>query len=199
LFLIFKDIQLYWRGGSGVMRREDFALTALMERLGLGGREMTTSGHSKDFVLKVVQPSLVGLMDGSVSTLAPLFATAFATGETRITFLVGLAAAVGAAISMGFSEGLSDDGTLTGRGHPFLRGSITGVATFIGGILHTLPFLIPHVNLALYVAFGVVGFELLAISFIRYRYFEMSFLMSAMQVILGGALVFASGILIGSA
>jgi erythrin-vacuolar iron transport family protein len=199
LFLIFKDIQLYWRGGSGVMRREDFALTALMERLGLGGREMTTSGHSKDFVLKVVQPGLIGLMDGSVSTLAPLFATAFATGETRITFLVGLAAAVGAAISMGFSEGLSDDGTLTGRGHPFLRGSITGVATFIGGILHTLPFLIPHVNLALYVAFGVVGFELLAISFIRYRYFEMRFLMSAMQVILGGALVFASGILIGSA
>jgi erythrin-vacuolar iron transport family protein len=199
LFLIFKDIQLYWRGGSGVMRREDFALTALMERLGLGGREMTTSGHSKDFVLKVVQPGLIGLMDGSVSTLAPLFATAFATGEPRITFLVGLAAAVGAAISMGFSEGLSDDGTLTGRGHPFLRGSITGVATFIGGILHTLPFLIPHVNLALYVAFGVVGFELLAISFIRYRYFEMRFLMSAMQVILGGALVFASGILIGSA
>jgi erythrin-vacuolar iron transport family protein len=197
--LIFGDIQLYWRGGSGVIGREDFALTALMERLGLGGREMTTSGHSKDFVLKVVQPGLIGLMDGSVSTLAPLFATAFATGEPRITFLVGLAAAVGAAISMGFSEGLSDDGTLTGRGHPFLRGSITGVATFIGGILHTLPFLIPHVNLALYVAFGVVGFELLAISFIRYRYFEMRFLMSAMQVILGGALVFASGILIGSA
>jgi hypothetical protein len=162
-----------------------------MERLGLGGREMTTSGHSKDFVLKVVQPSLVGLMDGSVSTLAPLFATAFATGEPRITFLVGLAAAVGAAISMGFSEGLSDDGSLTGRGHPFLRGAITGIATFIGGI--------PHVNLALYVAFGVVGFELLVISFIRYRYFEMSFLMSAMQVILGGALVFASGVLIGSA
>jgi erythrin-vacuolar iron transport family protein len=181
------------------MCREDFALTALMERLGLGGREITTSGHSKDFVLKVVQPGLIGLMDGSVSTLAPLFATAFATGEPRITFLVGLAAAVGAAISMGFSEGLSDDGTLTGRGHPFLRGSITGVATFIGGILHTLPFLIPHVNLALCVAFGVVGFELLAISFIRYRYFEMGFLMSAMQVILGGALVFASGILIGSA
>jgi VIT1/CCC1 family predicted Fe2+/Mn2+ transporter len=199
LFLIFKDIQLYWRGGSGVMRREDFALTALMERLGLGGREMTTSGHSKDFVLKVVQPGLIGLMDGSVSTLAPLFATAFATGETRITFLVGLAAAVGAAISMGFSEGLSDDGTLTGRGHPFLRGSITGVATFIGGILHTLPFLIPHVNLALYVAFGVVGFELLAISFIRYRYFEMSFLLSTLQVFVGGALVFLAGVFIGNA
>ncbi len=174
-------------------------LTALMERLGLGGREMTTSGHSKDFVLKVVQPGLIGLMDGSVSTLAPLFATAFATGEPRITFLVGLAAAVGAAISMGFSEGLSDDGSLTGRGTPFLRGVITGVATFVGGILHTLPFLLPQVDVALYVAFGVVGFELLAISFIRYRYFRMSFLVSALQVILGGALVFASGVLIGNA
>jgi VIT1/CCC1 family predicted Fe2+/Mn2+ transporter len=122
-----------------------------------------------------------------------------ATGSTRITFLVGLAAAVGAGISMGFSEGLSDDGSLTGRGNPFLRGAITGLATFVGGILHTLPFLIPHVQLALYVAFGVVGFELLAISFIRYRYFDMSFFMSALQVILGGALVFVSGILIGSA
>ncbi len=160
---------------------------------------MTSSGHSKDFVLKVVQPSLVGLMDGSVSTLAPLFATAFATGSSRIAFLVGLAAAVGAAISMAFSEGLSDDGTLTGRGSPMLRGSITGVATFVGGILHTLPFLLPQVGVALYVAFGVVGFELLAISFIRYRYLRMSFLVSALQVILGGALVFASGILIGSA
>jgi erythrin-vacuolar iron transport family protein len=174
-------------------------LAALMERLGLGGREMTASGHSKNFVLRVVQPVLVGLMDGSVSTLAPLFATAFATRDPRVTFLVGLAAAVGAGISMGFSEGLSDDGSLTGRGSPVLRGAFTGLATFVGGILHTLPFLIPHVDLALYVAFWVVGFELLAISFIRYRYFDMSFLMSAMQVILGGALVFASGILIGSA
>src|ERR671932_1626583 len=170
-----------------------------MERLGLGGREMTASGHSKSFVLRVVQPALIGLMDGSVSTLAPLFATAFATGDSHIAFLVGLAAAVGAGISMGFSEGLSDDGSLTGRGHPFIRGAITGIATFIGGILHTLPFLIPHVDMALYVAFGVVGFELLAISFIRYRFFRMSFAMSAMQVILGGALVFASGVLIGNA
>jgi erythrin-vacuolar iron transport family protein len=174
-------------------------LAALMERLGFGSREMTASGHSKDFVLKVVQPGLNGLMDGSVSTLAPLFATAFATGEPRIAFLVGLAAAVGAAISMGFSEGLSDDGSLTGRGHPLLRGVITGAATFVGGILHTLPFLLPQLGVALYVAFGVVGFELLAISFIRYRYFRMSFLMSAFQVVLGGALVFASGIMIGSA
>ena len=96
---------------------------------------MTASGHSKNFVLRVVQPALVGLMDGSVSTLAPLFATAFATRDPRVTFLVGLAAAVGAGISMGFSEGLSDDGTLTGRGSPFLRGTITGLATFVGGIL----------------------------------------------------------------
>jgi VIT1/CCC1 family predicted Fe2+/Mn2+ transporter len=174
-------------------------LSVWLERLGLGGREMTASGHSKNFVLRFVQPALVGLMDGSVSTLAPLFATAFATRDPGITFLVGLAAAVGAGISMGFSEGLSDDGSLTGRGHPFLRGTITGVATFVGGILHTLPFLIPHVSLALYLAFAVVGVELLAISFIRYRYFEMSFFISAIQVILGGSLVFAAGILIGSA
>ncbi len=170
-----------------------------MEWLGLGGREMTASGHSKDFVLKVVQPSLVGLMDGSVSTLAPVFAIAVASKDARLTFLVGLAAAVGAAISMAFSEGLSDDGSLTGRGNPITRGVITGVATFFGGILHTLPFLLPQVGVALYVAFGVVGFELLAISFIRYRYFSMSFFMSAVQVIVGGALVFASGVLIGSA
>jgi VIT1/CCC1 family predicted Fe2+/Mn2+ transporter len=160
---------------------------------------MTTSGHSKNFVLRVIQPALVGLMDGSVSTLAPLFATVFATRDPGVTFLVGLAAAVGAGISMGFSEGLSDDGSLTGRGHPLLRGAITGLATFGGGILHTLPFLIPHVSLALYLAFGVVGIELLAISFIRCRYFGMSFLVSALQVILGGSLVFAAGILIGSA
>src|SRR5215208_1182684 len=144
--------------GSGFVYTGGVFLAAWLERLGLGGREMTASGHSKNFVLRVVQPSLVGLMDGSVSTLAPLFATAFATRDPRITFLVGLAAAVGAGISMGFSEGLSDDGSLTGRGSPFLRGTITGLATFAGGILHTPPFLIPHVNLALYVAFGVVAF-----------------------------------------
>ena len=195
--MISGDTRLYWWGEFYDFNGEDAVLTALMERLGLGGREMTTSGHSKDFVLKVVQPSLVGLMDGSVSTLAPLFAAAFAAPD--LAFTIGLAAAVGAAISMGFSEGLSDDGSLTGRGHPLLRGIITGVATFIGGILHTLPFLLPQASVALYLAFGVVGFELLAISFIRYRYFRMSFLMSAMQVILGGALVFVSGILIGSA
>ena len=178
----------------------DKRMSAYMKRLlELGGSETTSSGHSKDFVLKVVQPSLIGLMDGSVSTLAPLFATAFATREPHIAFLVGLAAAVGAGISMGFSEGLSDTGELTGRGSPLLRGSITGITTFIGGIFHTLPFLIPDVTLALYVACGVVGVELIVISFIRYRYFSMSFLKSALQVMVGGGLVFASGTLIGSA
>ncbi|HEV2094250.1 MAG TPA: VIT family protein [Rubrobacter sp.] len=170
-------------------------LAALMERLGLGGREMTAFGHSKDFVLKVVQPALIGLMDGSVSTLAPVFAVAVASKDARLTFLIRL----GAAISMAFSEGLSDDGSLTGRGGPVLRGGITGAATFVGGIMHTLPFLLLDVGLALYVAFAVVGVELLVISYIRYRYFAMSFFMSALQVILGGALVFASGVLIGSA
>src|SRR5918911_847203 len=121
------------------------------------------------------------------------------SSDPGVTFLVGLAAAVGAGISMGFSEGLSDDGSLTGRGSPVLRGGITGVATFVGGILHTLPFLIPHVNVALYVAFGVVGFELLAISFIRYRYFRMGLVLSILQVFVGGALVFLAGVFIGSA
>src|SRR5215213_8717956 len=125
---------------------------------------MTASGHSKNFVLRVIQPALVGLMDGSVSTLAPLFATAFATRDPRVTFLVGLAAAVGAGISMGFSEGLSDDGSLTGRGSPLLRGAITGFATFVGGILHTLPFLIPHVSLALYGPTGLRSTALRALS-----------------------------------
>ena len=172
-------------------------MAALMEKLGLGGREMTAGGHSKDFVLKVVQPGLIGLMDGSVSTLAPLFAAAFL--QPSLAFTIGLAAAVGAAISMGFSEGLSDDGSMTGRGGPVMRGFITGFATFVGGIMHTLPFLLSDVSLALYLAFTVVGVELLAISFIRYRYFQMSFWVSALQVIVGGALVFASGVLIGSA
>jgi erythrin-vacuolar iron transport family protein len=197
--LILVRVWIKYGDGLRISRSEGGASSVWLERLGLGGREMTASGHSKNFVLRVVQPALIGLMDGSVSTLAPLFATAFATRDPGITFLVGLAAAVGAGISMGFSEGLSDDGSLTGRGNPLLRGAITGFATFVGGILHTLPFLIPHVSLALYVAFGVVGIELLAISFIRYRYFEMSFVVSALQVILGGSLVFAAGILIGSA
>ncbi len=153
---------------------------------------------AQDFVLRVVQPGLAGLMDGSVSTLAPLFATAFATQRTFTTFLVGMAAAVGAGISMAFSEALSDTGELTGRGDPVKRGAITGAMTFVGGVGHTLPFLIPSYHLALLIAFLIVGVELVAIAYIRFRYFSMSFWMSALQVIVGGVLVFASGVLIGS-
>lgn len=157
----------------------------------------TIPGEEHRHLLQTVQPALVGLMDGSVSTLAPIFATAFATNDSHIAFLVGLAAAVGAAISMAFAEGLSDDGVLTGRGNPLRRGFVTGVGTLIGGILHTLPFLVPDVHLALYLAYAVVGIELLAIAYIRYHYFQMSFVKSCIQVIFGGALVFASGVLIG--
>jgi len=137
-------------------------------------------------------------MDGSVSTLAPIFATAFATHNSHTVFLIGLASAVGAGISMAFSEGLSDDGALTGRGNPVVRGAVTGGMTFIGGFLHTLPFLIANVQSALTLAYIVVGFELLAISYIRYRFFATNFLISAVEVVLGGALVFTAGVLIGS-
>jgi VIT1/CCC1 family predicted Fe2+/Mn2+ transporter len=138
-------------------------------------------------------------MDGSVSTLAPLFAAAFATDKPHVAFLVGVSAAVGAGISMAFAEGLSDDGKLTGRGHPFRRGLIIGVMTFLGGIFHTLPFLISNINTALVLAYCVVAVELLAIAYIRYYYFKMSFWRSIVMVIFGGGVVFAAGILIGSA
>lgn len=150
------------------------------------------------FVLQVIQPGLVGLMDGSVSTLAPLFAAAFATGNAHKAFLVGLAAAVGAGVSMAFSEALSDTGELTGRGRPLTRGAITGLMTFVGGVGHTLPFLLGSFHLALTFAYMVVGVELVAIAFVRYRFFQMNFLISMVQVVFGGALVFASGVLIGS-
>jgi rubrerythrin len=149
------------------------------------------------FVLQVVQPGLAGLMDGSVSTLAPLFAAAFATGNTWDAFRVGLAASAGAGISMGFAEALSDDGTLTGRGHPWIRGVVCGVMTGLGGIGHTLPFLIPNFRIAMGVAFGVVGIELGAISWIRHRYMDSPLLSATLQVIVGGVLVFLAGILIG--
>ncbi len=154
--------------------------------------------NDRSFLLRVVQPGLAGLMDGSVSTLAPIFATAFATHNSHTVFLIGAAAAVGAGISMAFSEGLSDDGELTGRGAPIFRGLVTGLMTFIGGFLHTLPFLIPNVHTALMWAYGVVGVELIAIALIRHRYFKTSFGLSVLQVIVGGGLVFAAGILIGS-
>jgi rubrerythrin len=150
------------------------------------------------FVLQFVQPGLAGLMDGSVSTLAPLFAAAFATQNTWQTFLVGLAASVGAGISMGFAEALSDDGSLTGRGAPLLRGTTGGAMTFLGGIGHTLPYLIPAFWIATAVAFAVVAVELVVISYIRYRYMDTPFLMAAFQIIVGGVLVFIAGILIGS-
>jgi VIT1/CCC1 family predicted Fe2+/Mn2+ transporter len=154
--------------------------------------------EERHFLLRIVQPGLSGLMDGSVSTLAPIFATAFATHKSATVFLIGAASAVGAGISMAFSEGLSDDGELTGRGNPVVRGLVTGGMTFLGGFLHTLPFLIANIQQALTMAYFVVGLELLAISWIRHKYFASSFLVSCVQVLVGGGLVFTAGVLIGS-
>jgi len=151
----------------------------------------------RGWMLKVIQPGLAGLMDGSVSTLAPIFATAFATHRTHVVFLVGAASAVGAGISMAFSEGLSDDGSLTGRGNPAFRGIITGLMTFLGGFLHTLPFLLSNVRTALTWAYAVVGVELMVIAWIRHRFFKSGFALSCLQVVVGGGLVFLAGILIG--
>jgi rubrerythrin len=150
------------------------------------------------FLLQVIQPGLAGLMDGSVSTLAPLFAAAFATHNSWQTFLVGLAASVGAGISMGFAEALSDDGSLTGRGHPWARGFVCGLMTTLGGIGHTLPYLIPNVKLATTVAVCVVLVELGIISWIRHRFMDTPLVSAILQVALGGALVFLAGILIGN-
>jgi len=152
----------------------------------------------KIFVLHIVQPALAGLMDGSVSTLAPLFAAAFATGSTAETFKVGLAASVGAGISMGFAEALSDDGKLSGRGTPWLRGVVCGLMTALGGLGHTLPFLIPHFRLAMAIAMGVVCVELSIISLIRWKYMDTPFLSAAFQVVVGGLLVFLAGWFIGA-
>lgn len=149
------------------------------------------------FVLRVVQPGLAGLMDGSVSTLAPLFAAAFATGHSWDAFRVGLAASVGAGISMGFAEALSDDGELSGRGGPLLRGTICGFMTTAGGIGHTMPFLISNFRIAMMIAVGVVAVELAVIAWIRHRYMESPWLGATLQVVLGGVLVFLAGVLIG--
>ena len=159
----------------------------------------TRDDTSRDFLLRVVQPGLAGLMDGSVSTLAPIFATAFATHHPFTAFLVGMAAATGAGISMALSEALSDDGELTGRGSPVVRGGITGIMTFFGGSLHTLPFLIINLHLALLVAYFVVAFELLVIAAIRHRYFGTNWGLSILQVVGGGALVFAAALIFGNA
>jgi len=152
----------------------------------------------RQFVLTWVQPGLAGLMDGSVSTLAPIFATAFATQDTWTTFLVGLAASVGAGISMGFTEAASDDGTISGRGSPIKRGVASGVMTAIGGLGHALPYLIPHFWTATIIAMVVVFCELWAIAWIQKKYMETPFFRAAFQVVLGGALVFGAGVLIGS-
>jgi erythrin-vacuolar iron transport family protein len=151
------------------------------------------------FLLQVVQPGLIGLMDGSVSTLAPIFAAAFATNDTWQTFLVGVAASVGAGISMGLAEGLSDDGKLTGRGHPLIRGLASGIMTAVGGIGHTLPFLIADFHTAFILAVVVVIVELGLISWIRWKYMDTPFVKAALQIALGGLLVFLTGIFIGSA
>jgi rubrerythrin len=151
------------------------------------------------FVLQIVQPGLAGLMDGSVSTLAPVFAAAFATHNSWDAFVVGLAASIGAGISMGFAEALSDDGSLTGRGHPWVRGFVCGLMTALGGIGHTLPFLIPDFRLAMTAAVMVVVIELGIISWVRHRYMDTPALSAALQVGLGGILVFVTGVLIGSA
>ena len=150
------------------------------------------------FVLQIVQPGLAGLMDGSVSTLAPVFAAAFATHKPYDAFLVGMAASLGAGISMGFAEALSDDGSLTGRGHPWVRGVICGLMTTLGGIGHTLPFLVPNFNAAMTAAIAVVVVELGVISWVRKKYMETSAVSAVLQVGLGGVLVFATGVLIGS-
>jgi VIT1/CCC1 family predicted Fe2+/Mn2+ transporter len=157
-----------------------------------------TSGE-KAFLLQRVQPALTGLIDGSLSTLAPIFAVALATHKPHYAFFAGVATAIGAGISMAYSEGLSDTGELTGRGHPAVRGAITGGGTFLGGILHTLPFLIPHYRAAMIVAGAVVGFELLALAWIRWRFFRTSFVTSFAYVTIGGAVIVAISAALGSA
>jgi rubrerythrin len=166
----------------------------------LGPDAMAAEGDTahRQFVLTWVQPGLAGLMDGSVSTLAPIFATAFATQDTWTTFLVGLAASVGAGISMGFTEAASDDGAISGRGSPVKRGIASGVMTTVGGLGHALPYLIPHFWTATIIAMVVVFVELWAIAWIQKKYMDTPFLRAAFQVVVGGALVFAAGVLIGS-
>ncbi|HKI71225.1 MAG TPA: ferritin family protein [Verrucomicrobiae bacterium] len=160
--------------------------------------EEESARRKRLFVLQVIQPGLAGLMDGSVSTLAPLFAAAFATQNSWQTFLVGLAASVGAGISMGFAEALSDDGSLTGRGHPWARGFVCGLMTTVGGLGHTLPYLIANVKTATSIAVAVVLVELGVISWVRHKFMDTPLTSAAFQVMLGGLLVFLAGILIGS-
>jgi erythrin-vacuolar iron transport family protein len=180
------------------VQHEHTADRLVKENLPENVRQEEDEAQRRLFVLRVIQPGLAGLMDGSVSTLAPLFAAAFATGRSWDAFVVGLAASVGAGISMGFAEALSDNGSLTGRGAPLIRGIICGLMTTLGGIGHTLPFLISNFWTATVLAICVVVVELAVISWIRWKYMDTPPLSAAFQVMFGGALVFATGILIGS-
>ncbi|WP_022723851.1 iron exporter MbfA [Rhodopseudomonas sp. B29] len=186
-------------------KRHEQRAAQLTERiLTPGARDAEDSTARRMFVLQYVQPGLAGLMDGSVSTLAPLFAAAFATHQNWSTFLVGLAASIGAGISMGFAEALSDDGSMTGRGSPWLRGGICGLMTTLGGLGHTLPYLVPDTWAnAFWIATGIAGLvvfvELWAIAYVRARYMDTPFLQAVFQIVLGGVIVLAVGILIGGA
>ena len=182
----------------GDLAEEERKHTQTVEGLPTAGPDTDAAARRRLFVLQVVQPGLAGLMDGSVSTLAPLFAAAFAMKESWPTFLVGLAAALGAGISMGFAEALSDDGSLTGRGRPFIRGLVCGLMTTLGGVGHTLPYLIPDIHIATWIAVGVVMAELVLIAWVRHRYMDSPWGRSLIQVVIGGLLVFATGVLIGS-
>ena len=210
------EIRNFYRAAA--VRAQDASIRQLLDDLAqeevshatraeeLGKEKLTDDAKQQEedasrrlFVLQIVQPGLAGLMDGSVSTLAPVFAAAFATRNSHDAFLVGMAASVGAGISMGFAEALSDDGSLTGRGHPWMRGLICGLMTTLGGVGHTLPYLISSFGVATGVAIAIVVLELAAISYIRYKYMDTPPLSATMQVMLGGALVFLTGLLIGSA
>ena len=193
------DVRKLLGDRAEVERRHYATAESLQETITPAVQQKEEDARRRLFVLQIVQPGLAGLMDGSVSTLAPVFAAAFATKSSWDAFLVGLAASVGAGISMAFAEALSDDGSLTGRGRPVLRGSVTGLMTAAGGIGHTLPFLISDFHIAMTFAGAVVAVELAAISYIRHRYMDTPILSAAFQVVLGGALVFLTGILIGSA
>ena len=188
---LLNDLAVEERGHE--TRAEEFS-----EKLDETTRSQEEAASRKLFVLQIVQPGLAGLMDGSVSTLAPVFAAAFATRDTHTAFTVGLAASIGAGISMGFAEALSDDGSLTGRGHPYVRGVVCGLMTALGGIGHTLPFLIPNFKVAFVVAVVVVIAELGTISWVRHRYMESPWISATLQVVIGGILVFLAGVLIGS-
>ncbi len=183
----------------GDLAEEELHHAQTAQHMGSTALTEDESAHQKKlFLLQVIQPGLAGLMDGSVSTLAPLFAAAFATHRSMATFQVGMAASVGAGISMGFAEALSDDGSLTGRGHPWARGLVCGMMTALGGLGHTLPYLIPDVHTATWVAVVVVLFELGIISWVRHRFMDTPLASAVLQIALGGALVFLAGVLIGS-